>query len=119
MPGPGYDDRLKSMPPFMWVEAYERIGDLAILAYGAYNAFGLIGPEKGGVAVVTEAPEKNVIATKDIPYDQAARAREFRQIVKLLGPTALDWSPEKDIPARILVERLGRILRDRHYQTRG
>lgn len=91
-PGHGYDERLPSRPPFQWVEGYKRVGDLAVVAYGAYNAFGLIGPEKGGVAVVLEEPEKAVVATKDFPYDPKGRAEEFKRIVGLLS-SPKDWSP--------------------------
>lgn len=114
----GYDDRLPSKSPFMWVEAYERIGDLAILTYGAYNAFGFIGPEKGGVAVVREAPRKDVIATKDFPYAPPARAKEFMAMLKLLGPSVLDWSPRGKHPPRDPFKGLKSILKERHYDVR-
>ena len=82
--GAGYDDRLPSMPPFMFVESHQVFGDLGVIAFGAYNAMGLIGSEKGGVAVVLEKPHKSVLATKDIPWDPPARAREFNKIVDLI-----------------------------------
>ncbi len=88
-PGPGYDDRLPSVPPFMWIERTEAIGDLGVLAFGAYNAFGLIGPEKGGVAVVFQHPERTVLATKDIPYSPNARDEALVDLVEYmssLGP---------------------------------
>jgi len=82
--GAGYDDRLPSMPPFMFVENHQVFGDLGIIAFGAYNAMGLIGSEKGGVAVVLEKPTKTVLATKDIPWDPPARAKEFTKIAELI-----------------------------------
>lgn len=82
--GAGYDDRLPSMPPFMFVEKHQVYGDLGVIAFGAYNAFGLIGSEKGGVAVVLEKPSKAVLATKDIPWDPSARSIEFNRIVELI-----------------------------------
>ncbi len=79
-----YDDRLPSMPPFMWVERHERMGDLGVLAYGAYNAMGLIGPEEGGVAVVFEHPERSVLATKAFAYDPLARDTEADRIIRIM-----------------------------------
>ncbi|MEN6549932.1 MAG: hypothetical protein ABFE07_28145 [Armatimonadia bacterium] len=83
--GYGYDESLPSEPPFEWVEGHERIQidkskTLGVLAFGAYNACGLIGSEKGGVAVVVEAPERAVIATKDIPWKPKERAAELKRI---------------------------------------
>jgi len=69
----------------MWVERHERIGDLGVLAFGAYNAFGLIGSEKGGVAVVFEHPERAVLATKDIPWDPDARDEEVERLVPFIS----------------------------------
>jgi hypothetical protein len=103
----------------MWIEAYERIGNLAILTYGAYNAFGLIGPEKGGVAVVREEPGKDVLATKDFPYSPPARAKEFRELfTALTRQTVLDWSPRGKLPTQIRLEVLKPILKERHYEVR-
>lgn len=78
--GYGYDESRPSMPPFMWVERKERVGSLAILAFGAYNAFGLIGTEKGGVAIVDEE-RKLVLATRDIPFNAARRGREVDDLM--------------------------------------
>jgi hypothetical protein len=102
----------------MWVEAYELIGNLAVLAYGAYNAFGLIGPEKGGVAVVIEEPEKAILGTKDFPYAPAARWKEFYKMLKLLEPSVLDWSPGGTDPLRIQFARLRPLLKSRDYEIR-
>lgn len=82
--GAGYDDRLPSMHPFMFVEKHQTLGDLGVIAFGAYNAMGLIGSEKGGVAVVLEKPDRAVLATKDIPWNPPAREREFNKIVELI-----------------------------------
>lgn len=95
MSGPGYNQNLRSMPPFMWVERYERNGPYAVLAFGAYNVFGLIGPEKGGVALVIEEPNKAVIATTDIPYNPRERAKEFEKVASLLAESPRAWSPRK------------------------
>ncbi len=83
--GPGYDLDLPSLYPFMYVERHETRGDLGVIAFGAYNAFGLIGPEKGGVAVVLEKPNKAVLATRDIPYNPVGRNIEVMRILKLIG----------------------------------
>lgn len=32
-----------------------------VILYGAYDAFGLIGPEHNGIAIVTEAPSRCVV----------------------------------------------------------
>lgn len=90
--GHGYNESLVSLPPFQWVERHEHVGDLGVLAFGAYNIFGLIGPEKGGVAVVLEAPGRAVVATKDFPYDAAARAKE---VERLLGSKVLCKKPNE------------------------
>lgn len=82
--GAGYDDRLPSMPPFMFVENHQVFGDLGLIAFGAYNAMGLIGSEKGGVAVVLERPSKSVLATKDFPWNPSARAKEFNRLADLI-----------------------------------
>ena len=74
--GERYDMSLPNLIPFMWVEAYKKKGDFAIIAYGAYNAMGLIGSEKGGVAVVDEK-RKQVLATIDIPWNMKERSDEF------------------------------------------
>lgn len=66
----------------MFVERHETFGDLGVISFGAYNAFGLIGSEKGGVAVVLEKPHKAVLATKDIAWRPDLRAEEFDLIVE-------------------------------------
>jgi hypothetical protein len=100
--GVGYDDTLHSMPPFMWIERHETLGDLGVIAFGAYNAMGLIGSEKGGVAVVLEKPHKAVIATKDIPWDPARRSREFDKVIQMMreyGASVKRSIPESQKPA--------------------
>jgi hypothetical protein len=82
--GHGYDDRLPSKGQFTFVERYETFGDLGVIAYGAYNAFGLIGPEKGGIAITLEKPNKAVVATKDFPYRPDQRAKAFDRVVELI-----------------------------------
>jgi hypothetical protein len=86
--GPGYDMSLPSMKPFMWVEGHSKVKcgnvTLGVLAFGAYNVFGLIGSEKGGVAVVTEAPSKHVLGTLDIPWNPAGRAVALKLMVEFL-----------------------------------
>lgn len=115
--GAGYDERLPSMKPFEWVEHYRRIGDLAVLAYGAYNAFGLIGPEKGGVAVVLEEPQKSVLATKDLPYDPLSRAQEWKRIVGMLS-SPKEWSPRGRVVPRYQIPDLMAELRRLGYEIR-
>ncbi len=82
--GPGYDMDLPSTPPFMYVESHEELGDLGVISFGAYNAMGLIGSEKGGVAIVFEEPVKGVFATKDIPWDPKARAHEAERVTEII-----------------------------------
>lgn len=80
--GSGYDSDLPSLPPFMFVENHQTYGDLGVIAFGAYNAMGLIGSEKGGIAIVLEKPHKAVLATKDFPWRADLRADEFARIVE-------------------------------------
>jgi len=87
--GAGYDDTLPSEKPFMFVERHERRGDLGVIAFGAYNAFGLIGSEKGGVGVVLEKPEKSVLATKSIPWNPAARDVEVDRVMDTIEEFSL------------------------------
>lgn len=94
--GYGYDESLASMPPFMWVERHERVGDLGVIAFGAYNIFGLIGTEKGGVAIVHE-DKKFVIATKDFPHDPAARAEEVKRL--LVSKALKERAPQRIMDA--------------------
>jgi hypothetical protein len=82
--GAGYDDTLPSMIPFMFVENHQTFGDIGVIAFGAYNAYGLIGSEKGGVAVVLEKPTRGVLATKDVPWRPDLRAEEFMKVVELI-----------------------------------
>lgn len=82
--GAGYDDTLPSMIPFMFVENHRTFGDIGVISFGAYNAMGLIGSEKGGVAVVLEKPYKSVLATKDIPWRPDLRAEGFMRVVELI-----------------------------------
>lgn len=96
--GAGYDDGLPSLPPFMFVEAHETLGDLGVIAFGAYNAMGLIGSEKGGVALVLEKPRKAVLATMDIPWDPAKRAVEFNRLVEKIRK--FGGSATKPVPHR-------------------
>lgn len=83
---PGYNCGRPSMRPFSFIEARKvfkgrlpsgRKIEVALIAFGAYDAFGLIGPEKGGLAFVAESPERAVLATRDIPYDMARRKSAF------------------------------------------
>lgn len=94
--GAGYDDTLPSMKPFMFVENHQTFGDIGVIAFGAYNAFGLIGSEKGGIGIVLEKPHKAVLATKDIPWNPAKRAVEFNRVVELIKKYG--GSPKKAIP---------------------
>lgn len=95
--GAGYDDTLPSMPPFMWVENHQTFGDLGVISFGAYNAMGLIGSEKGGIGIVLEKPHKAVVATKDIPWDPVQRVVEFKRAVELIRKYG--GTPRKAIPA--------------------
>ncbi len=85
----GYNESFPCKPPFMWVEQETAVpktavcDNVAVLSFGAYNAMGLIGTEKGGVAIVHNEPNF-VIATKDIPYKPDLRAEEHARIVEFL-----------------------------------
>lgn len=75
----GTTDTGKNMIPFMFVELYATKGRLGLIAFGAYNAMGLIGPEKGGVALVDEKLHQ-VLGTHDVPYSRRGREQLFRQV---------------------------------------
>jgi len=75
----GTHDTGKNLPPFMFVEIHARKGRLGLIAFGAYNAMGLIGPEKGGVALVDEQAHE-VLGTRDVPYSRKNRELLFRQV---------------------------------------
>ena len=92
-----YDMSLPSLNPFMWIECKINLGDIAILAFGAYSAFGLIGPEKGGVAVVHEKGKRFVIGTIAIPYDMRKRAIEAEKVAFVLEPIQDDPSAIVDV----------------------
>lgn len=91
---PPYNTGRPSLRPFEYVESRnvfaghapgkpEKPGKLALIAFGAYNAMGLIGPEKGGVALVMEAPKRAVMATKTIAYSMQKRSAETARLCKL------------------------------------
>jgi hypothetical protein len=61
------------------VEEYARKGRLGLIAFGAYNAFGLIGPEQGGVALVDEKL-RQVLGTIVVPYSREKRGVIFERI---------------------------------------
>ena len=50
----------KNVLPFMGVEFDQTVGNFRVITYQAYNAMGLIGPEKNGIAVLNET-EQNVL----------------------------------------------------------
>ena len=87
--GYGYNENLPSQKPFMWIEQETAIPDtkacrdIGVLSFGAYNAMGLIGTEKGGVAVVHRGPNF-VIATRDVPHDAVARQKLHAEVVAAL-----------------------------------
>lgn len=92
-----YNMNLPNKKPFMWIEHEEVIkltedDAIRVIAFGAYNAMGIIGTEKGGVAIVHDDPNF-VIATKDIPWSMLKRKIEFEAVVKLLREL-LDDRPE-------------------------
>lgn len=71
-----YNESLPSYRPFMWVDKEETVGDYKVLSFGAYNAYGLIGPELAGVAIVN-TKKKNIVAVKTIPYNPEKRIQVF------------------------------------------
>lgn len=93
---PSYNPNRPSMAPFAFVESKnvfeghapgkpEKPGKLALIAFGAYNAMGLIGPEMGGVALVMEAPKRAVMATKTIAYSMQKRSAATAAICKTVN----------------------------------
>lgn len=86
--GAGYNETLPSRKPFMFMERYKTRGPVGVIAFGAYNAMGLIGSEKGGVAIVMEPPMAAVIATKDIPWKPTKRRALADRLLK--AETAAD-----------------------------
>lgn len=59
---------MKTYPPYVGVQFDqtirfpEKAGNIfRVITYQAYNAYGLIGPEKNGVAILLEEPSKSVI----------------------------------------------------------
>jgi len=84
-----YNQSLPSYPPFMWVENeheffFSKCPNLKLLAYGAYNAMGLIGSEYGGIALVVDGKKKFVVAKKFVPHSILARSIAFAAAVHLL-----------------------------------
>jgi hypothetical protein len=115
--GLGYNFNLPSEAPFMYIENKSQVSfsegyRFAAIAYGAYNALGLIGPEKGGVAVVMTEPQAKVLATKDFPYNPVKRAAEFDKVLRFLA----EASEEQD--AVDAVDRLVRQLNQGGYLLR-
>ncbi len=51
----------KSIHPFTGVEFDKTVGTYRIITYQAYNACGLIGPEKNGIAVLDNAARTIVL----------------------------------------------------------
>lgn len=82
----GTRDTGVNMPPFQYVEAVATRGDLGLIAHGAYNAYGLIGPEKGGVALVNRKAH-DVVGTLAVPYDPARRMEILQDIY-----ASRDWA---------------------------
>lgn len=80
-----------SVGPFMGVEldrivSYPNGRKLRFLTYGAYNAFGLIGSEKNGVAVLDE--DRKVVVCDELYREasgyfgiSAAQRRKFEALV--------------------------------------
>jgi len=117
MPSDLYDETLPSEPPFMWIESTREfvLGEedsVFVMAFGAYNAKGLIGPELGGVAVVHHE-QKFVIATKTVPHSIKSRKTEFLGTCTLLED---GLNLEKD--AFELRRDLCSLLRCRGYDLR-
>ena len=80
-----YDTSKPNAHPLQWVEiehtfSLPQVPDLKMIAFGAYNAFGLIGPEKGGLAIVVDGDKKFIIATFDIGYSMRKRAEAFERV---------------------------------------
>jgi hypothetical protein len=120
--GPGYDLTLPSMPPFMYVEGHKKLGDLGVIAFGAYNAMGLIGTEGGGVAIVVEEPDRFVLATKTIPWDPPARAAEATEVADIIDGMMREGQRGRQkvrfFPAD-LRDELVSMLQERGYGVRG
>ena len=74
-----YNMSLPSKHPLEWIEQEFFSNGLGVISFGAYNAFGLIGPEGGGVAIVNTI-DPSIIAIKTIPYSIDKRKIEFENI---------------------------------------
>ena len=85
-----YDQSKPSYLPFQWVELehefdFTNCPHLKLMAYGAYNAMGLIGPEYGGLALVIDDPQHRfAIAKKFIPHSMLGRSVAFQAVVLAL-----------------------------------
>lgn len=82
-----YDVTKPSYSPFQWVESeyvfkIPTLPGLKLMAYGAYNAMGLIGPEMGGLAMVVDGDRKFCVAKKYIPYSMKKRNKAFSQVLE-------------------------------------
>ncbi len=111
-----YDTTLPSDGQFMYIESKREItfcgdGELRVIAFGAYNAFGLIGPEMGGVAVI-DIRRRSVVARKTVAHSSAKRDCEFTGTVKLLEDYLKEFEPTDDITVLANVQTM---LRCRGY----
>ncbi|MFA5525639.1 MAG: hypothetical protein WC992_02330 [Acholeplasmataceae bacterium] len=70
---------LPSIPPFMFIEADKEIGNFRVLAFGAYNAMGLIGTEGAGVVICQQSPP-SVVSILTIAYNAPKRLEVFNSI---------------------------------------
>ena len=52
----------KNIHPFVGVEFDKTVGDFRVITYQAYNAFGLIGSECNGIAILNEKQKDVVLA---------------------------------------------------------
>ena len=76
--------------PYMGVTRDEKRGKLRFVMYNAYNAYGLIGTEYNGIAVLNDE-ERNVV-TDNLAVGESQTAKEalFNRLLKCPKATLLD-----------------------------
>lgn len=86
----------KQVGPFMGVtldvtKNYRNGRKLRFILYGAYNAFGLVGPESNGIAVLDN--EKRQVVTDEIQKESTGYFGPSQQQIEFFHTlTSMSWS---------------------------